>query len=358
VIDVADEATARNGGTASPATSALVRDAGSATALPAPRPDRGGRRGLGEGPRKALEIALFTGPALLIFAVFVVYPVIRAIHYSLYKWKGYGPMVDFVGLSNYVTVLGDSVFQGALKNNLIIMVASIAIQLPLGLALALLLNRKMAGRNVLRTIVFVPYVLAEVVTGVIWRQMLQADYGLIDTIAGAIGLPTPQQGFLGDPSYAMGALMVVLTWKYLGLAVVLMLAGLTSVPEELYEAAQIDGASWWQVQRKITIPLLGPTIRTWAFLSMIGSIQVFDMVWILTKGGPANATQTMATFLYSFGVDRNLYGIASAASVILFVIALIFALTYQRIFMREDHGGGSPTGRTSKKSANKVVIAR
>jgi len=347
-MDVADEATARQGGTASPATSAPTRGAGSAHALPAPPRSRARRRTDG-GLRKGLEIAFFVTPALAIFSVFVVWPVIRAIHFSLYSWKGYGPMVDFVGLKNYVTVLGNDVFQGALVNNLTIMVVSIAVQLPLGLAVALLLNRKLKGRNILRTIVFVPYVLAEVVTGVIWRQMLQAQYGLIDTIAAAIGFPTPQQGFLGDTSYAMGALMVVLTWKYLGLAVVLFLAGLTSVPEELFEAAQIDGASWWQVQRKVTIPLLGPTVRMWAFLSIIGSIQVFDMVWILTKGGPANATQTMATFLYSFGVDRNLYGIASAASVILFVISLVLALTYQRIFMRRDADGGLATGRKAKK---------
>ena len=347
-MDVADEATARQGGTASPATSAPTRGAGSAHARPAPPRSRARRRTDG-GLRKGLEIAFFVTPALAIFSVFVVWPVIRAIHFSLYSWKGYGPMVDFVGLKNYVTVLGNDVFQGALVNNLTIMVVSIAVQLPLGLAVALLLNRKLKGRNILRTIVFVPYVLAEVVTGVIWRQMLQAQYGLIDTIAAAIGFPTPQQGFLGDTSYAMGALMVVLTWKYLGLAVVLFLAGLTSVPEELFEAAQIDGASWWQVQRKVTIPLLGPTVRMWAFLSIIGSIQVFDMVWILTKGGPANATQTMATFLYSFGVDRNLYGIASAASVILFVISLVLALTYQRIFMRRDADGGLATGRKAKK---------
>ena len=140
--------------------------------------------------------------------------------------------------------------------------------------------------------------------------------------------------------------MVVLTWKYLGLAIVLFLAGLAGVPDELYEAAQIDGASWWQVQRKVAIPLLGPTVRTWAFLSMIGSIQVFDMVWILTGGGPAESTNTMATFLYGWGVDRNLIGIASAASVILFVIALVFALTYQRFVLRRDLGDTElPGGR-------------
>jgi raffinose/stachyose/melibiose transport system permease protein len=332
---VADEATARRGATASPATSSPAGAAGSALALPS-APAWGRRRTGGSGLRKGLEIAFFVTPALVVFLVFVIWPVVKAIQYSLYNWKGYGPMVDFVGLKNFTYVLTNSVFQDALVHNLLIMVVSIATQLPLGLAVALLLNRKMRGRNLLRTIVFVPYVLAEVVAGVIWRQMLQADYGLLDTMLSAVGLPGPQQGFLGDTDYALGAVMVVLTWKYLGLAIVLFLAGLSGVPDELYEAAQIDGASWWQVQRKVAIPLLGPTVRTWAFLSMIGSIQVFDMVWILTGGGPAESTNTMATFLYGWGVDRNLIGIASAASVVLFAIALVFALTFQRLVLRRD----------------------
>ena len=259
--------------------------------------------------------------------------------------------VDFVGLKNFTYVLGNEVFQGALWHNLIIMVLSIAIQLPLGLGIALLLNRKIRGRNLLRTLVFVPWVLSEVVTGVIWRQMLQADYGLLENLLHAVGVPTPQQGFLGDTRYALGAVMVVLTWKYLGLAIVLFLAGLAGVPEELNEAAQIDGASWWQIQRRVTIPLLGPTVRTWIFLSMIGSIQVFDMVWILTGGGPAESTNTMATFLYAWGVDRNLIGVASAASVILFVIALVFALTYQRLVLRRDSIDYVP--RKARKAATR-----
>ena len=145
---------------------------------------------------------------------------------------------------------------------------------------------------------------------------------------------------------------------------ILFLAGLQGVPEELYEASQIDGASWWQTQRKITLPLLGPTIRTWAFLSMIGSLQLFDMVWILTQGGPANATTTMATFLITEGTKRQNYGIAAAASVILFIVALVLALLYQRFILRRDiqdpripeEGEGmsagtlAPTAATSPKS--------
>ena len=151
-----------------------------------------------------------------------------------------------------------------------------------------------------------------------------------------MGLTPPEQGFLGTPSLALPTLFVVLTWKYLGLAILLFLAGLQSIPGELYEAAQIDGASWWQVQRRIAIPLLGPTIRTWAFLSMIGSLQQFDMVWVMTGGGPANATTTMATYLISQGTQRHNYGIAGAASVVLFVIAFAMALAYQALILRRD----------------------
>lgn len=287
--------------------------------------------------RQAIEAGIFIAPALALFAFFVVWPMIKAVQFSLYRWKGFGPLVDFVGLDNYIRVLQNDVFIGSLTHNLIIIVASIAIQLPLGLLIALLLNRKMWGRAALRTIVFVPYVLAEVIVGVIWFQMLQPNYGAIAVVLDAVGIQGPPQGFLGTVELALPTLMVVLTWKFLGFAIILFLAGLQGVPEELHEAAQIDGASWWQTQVKITIPLIGPTLRTWAFLSMVGSLQLFDMVWILTKGGPANATTTMVTFLINEGTKRSNYGIASAASVVLFIIALVFALVYQRFILRRDN---------------------
>ncbi|AEI12897.1 carbohydrate ABC transporter permease [Cellulomonas gilvus] len=334
---MADEANALTGASASTATSTpTVEAAGRAQARSA-APAPGGRRGSGASVRKRLEITIFVAPALVLFGLFVVWPIIRAVQFSFYKWKGYGPLKNFVGLDNYASVLQNDVFTGAFTHNMIIVVASIAIQLPLGLGIALLLNRKMRGQSVLRTIIFVPYVLAEVIAGVVWYQMLVADEGVMDTLLSAIGLSGPEQGFLGDPKYALWTVIAVLTWKYLGLAIILFLAGLQGVPDELYEAAQIDGASWWQIQRRITIPMLGPTLRTWAFLSMVGSLQLFDMVWILTGGGPANSTTTMATFLINEGTKRSNYGIASAASVILFVVALIMALLYQRFVMRRDN---------------------
>ncbi|WP_418275690.1 carbohydrate ABC transporter permease [Isoptericola jiangsuensis] len=326
-------------GTASPATSPR-RPAGAAQpGGPADRRPAGGRRADRSELRKRLEIAFFVTPALAMLVLFVAWPVITAVQMSGYRWNGRGPLVDFVGLANYVSVLTDDVFVGSLVNNLVIVVASIAVQLPLGLAIALLLNRKMWGQGLLRTIIFVPYVLAEVVAGVVWFQLLQPYYGVLDTILQGIGLEPPAQGWLGDPDLALWTVLAILTWKYLGLAVILFLAGLQGVPDELYEAAQLDGASWWQVQRRITIPLLGPTIRTWGFLSMIGSLQLFDMVWILTKGGPANSTSTMAIFLVNEGTRSNNFGIAGAASVILFMIALVMAVLYQRLILRRDAKG-------------------
>jgi raffinose/stachyose/melibiose transport system permease protein len=286
--------------------------------------------------RQRLEILLFVAPALALMAIFVVYPVFSAARMSFFRWKGFGPMVDFVGFDNYVRVLTDDVFTDAVMHNFVIVFASILVQLPLGLALALLLNRRIRGRGLLRTIIFVPYVLAEVIAGVVWFQLLQPRSGLLETMLTSVGIPVPEQGFLGTPDLALATVFVVLTWKYLGLAVLLFLAGLQGVPEELHEAAQLDGASWWQVQRSIAIPLIAPTIRTWCFLSMIGSLQLFDMVWILTGGGPANSTTTMATYLISQGTQRSNFGIAGAASVVLFLIGFVMAVAYQFLVLRRD----------------------
>jgi raffinose/stachyose/melibiose transport system permease protein len=302
-------------------------------ARPGPRRrPRSARRSL----QTAIEVLFFVGPALALFLVFVVWPIIRAAQFSLYRWKGFGPLTDFVGLDNYFSVLSNEVFTDAFTHNMVIVVGSVLVQMPLGLAVALLLNRRIRGQGLLRTIVFVPYVLAEVIASVVWLQLLQPQYGVVDSLLSMIGIAGPEQGWLGTPDYALWTVLVVLTWKYLGLAVLLFLAGLQGIPTDVVEAAQIDGASWWQVQRWITVPLLGPTLRVWAFLSMIGSLQLFDMVWILTGGGPANSTTSMATFLVTEGTKRQNYGIAAAASVILFVVALVFALLYQLLVLRRD----------------------
>jgi raffinose/stachyose/melibiose transport system permease protein len=288
--------------------------------------------------RKWLEIGLFSAPALVVYVMFVILPIGFALYYSFYKWNGIEPLTNFIGLDNYKRAFSDTVFLHAMQHNLFVVVGSIALQLPVALAIALLLNRRFRGRKAFRLLAFVPYVVSEVITGVMWLLVLQPD-SLADRTMESAGLGGWVQLWLADRSVVMWTLLFILTWKYIGFAIILFLAGLQNVPTELYEAAAIDGATWWQSQRLITIPLLAPTIRIWIFLSMIGSLQLFDVVWVLTGGGPANASATMATYMINYGFYRSQFGYGSAVAVILFVISFIAASLYQRFVLRRDTEG-------------------
>ncbi len=287
---------------------------------------------------RGLEISAFLAPALIVYLLFVLVPIVLAAYYSFYKWSGLGPLNNFVNLDNYRRALNDDVFQNAIWHNALIVVLSLAVQFPLTLGLSLLLNRRMRGRAVLRLVLFAPYVLSEVITAVIWLLMLQPD-GLVDHAFSAVGLGHLVQLWLADKHLVLYTMLVVLTWKYLGFGIVLFLAGLQGIPQELTEAAAIDGASGFKVVRHVTVPLLGPTIRIWAFLSIIGSLQVFDLIWIMTGGGPGNASNTMVTYLISRGFGRYAFGYGSAVAVILFIISFVVALTYQRFVLRRDTEG-------------------
>ncbi len=277
----------------------------------------------------------FAAPALLVYVTFVIIPVCLAAVYSFFNWNGLGPLERFIGLDNYARALADPTFLKAIGNNLLIVALSLLVQGPIAIGVALLLNRPLRGRTIIRTLIFVPYVLSEVVAALSFKLILQPN-GPFDDLIAAAGLGGLKQLWLADQNVVFWTLFFVLSWKYLGFAILLMLAGLQGVPEELFEAASIDGATWWQIQRHITLPLLGPTIRIWAFLSMIGSLQLFDMVWVLTGGGPVNATVTMATYMVQYGFQRSQLGYGSAVAVILFVVSLIFALVYQRFVLRRD----------------------
>jgi raffinose/stachyose/melibiose transport system permease protein len=291
--------------------------------------------------RTRLEIALFAGPALIVFLGFVILPVALAAVYSLYNWNGLGPLERFIGLDNYVRALGDPVFLRAIGNNFTIVALSILIQGPLAIGVALLLNRRLRGRSIIRALIFVPYVLAEVIAGLSWKLLLSPRGG-INALLENIGLGELAQPWLANPEIALGVMFVIITWKYLGFAILLMLAGLQGVPQELQEAAAIDGASWWQTQWRITLPLLAPTIRIWVFLSMIGSLQLFDMIWVTTKGGPVGATNTMAVYMLQNGQGAPGYG--SAIAVVLFAISLVVAVLFQRTAMRRDLAGALTKG--------------
>jgi raffinose/stachyose/melibiose transport system permease protein len=294
-----------------------------------------GRRG---GRSKWLTIALFVLPALVLYGVFVILPVVQAMQYSLYKWNGLAPLTDFVGLNNYFIAFRNEVFRTSVGNNLLILVLSLAIQIPFSLALAVLLNRRFPGRAILRLLFFLPYVLSEAVTGIVFTLMLQPD-SVVDSTLAAIGLGGLTQDWLGDSTLVMITLFVLISWKYFGFHMIIMLAGLQGIPKELEEAALIDGADRRQSFRYVTLPLLGPTIRVSVFLSMIGALQLFEMVWVMTAGGPIDASSTMAIAMFKAGFRSNQFGYGSALAVILFVFALLVALLYQRFVLRRDTEG-------------------
>src|SRR6202046_124539 len=308
-------------------------------ASPTPRARMRGRG------RQRLEIALLTSPAIIVFVGLVIFPVALAAYYGFYKWEGYGPPTDWVGLGNYKIIFTDPTFQQALEHNGLIVVLSLVIQGPLAIGLALLLNQKIRGRALIRVLIFVPYVISEVIVGTGFSLMLQ-ETGAVNDALHNIGLGFLATDWLANPNIALWTLMAIITWKYIGFAVILMLAGLQSIPDELSEAARIDGASYWQGSGRTTPPLRGPTIRIWAFLSIIGSLQLFDLVYIIWGqyiSGVAG-TSTMATYMALNGRLAGNYGYGSAVAVVMFLISLIVALCYQRFVLRRDLRGAVTQG--------------
>jgi raffinose/stachyose/melibiose transport system permease protein len=281
--------------------------------------------------------ALFLLPTIILFLVFLFYPIFRSAYYSLYNWSGIGPAVKFVGLDNFRQILSDPVFMKAVGNCFLIVVLSLAIQLPLALAMAIMVGRDLPGRAFFRTIFFMPYVLSEVITAIIWLSMFSPDpeRGFINALL--ILIPGVQaQNFLGDTNAVMACVFVVLTWKYFGLHMLLDMAGLQNIPREIEEAAQIDGADRWQTVWYVTIPLLGSAIRTSAYLSVLGSLTQFPLIWIMTRGGPVNASEVMATYMYRYAFIRFQLGYGSAVALVMLVICLIFSVVYLRLSRRPD----------------------
>nr|WP_062941056.1 sugar ABC transporter permease [Rhizobium leguminosarum]KZB02025.1 sugar ABC transporter permease [Rhizobium leguminosarum] len=279
-------------------------------------------------------VLLFLPPSLLLFTLFVALPIGEAAWYSLFNWNGYGAPQDFVGLRNFALLFQDEAFRIALINNLLVVASALIIQLPLALLLAILIADRIPGSTIFRLIFFLPYILAEIAAGLIWRFVYDGEYGLLAQIFNAFGAEPPY--VLSDPSTAMAAVLVVMVWKYFGFYMMLYIAGLQQIDKSLYEAARIDGATRWQIFRKITFPLLGSTTRLAVFFVILSSIQKFDLIMPLTKGGPMDSTQTMVTYLYTYGVTRMDIGFGSAVGVVLFLICVVFAFTYKRTLMRND----------------------
>jgi raffinose/stachyose/melibiose transport system permease protein len=291
-----------------------------------------------------VAIALFLLPALALFLLLVIMPLVLSVYNSLYKWSGYSTAPrTFIGIDNFTRMLSDEVVIDDLWRGFVLIALSLLLQLPAALGLAMLLNQPLRGRAVYRVLFFAPFVLSEVTTAVLFRGVFSPNRGLATKILSPFGLGDVAAGWLSEPRYVLYSLFLVISWKYFGFYMMLYLAGRQNIPKELTEAATTDGAGPWQTFWHVTLPLLGPTIRVSIFLSVIGAIQLFDMVYVLTGGGPAHGSEVLAITMYDRAFIRFQFGYASAISIIIFLISLTFGLLYQRFVLRRDLEGAVTT---------------
>jgi len=290
--------------------------------------------------RNGLGIFLFLVPGLVIFMLFVIYPIYRSVYFSTFNWNGLGPAVNSVGFGNYQKIFADTIFIKSIMNVLIIIVLSLGAQLPAAMLLAVLVGRKLPGRAVFRTIFFLPFVLSEVNAAIMWLLLYNSDpeRGFINGILVSFNLSPVN--WLADMNVVLIAIFITLTWKYFGFHMLLYVTGLQNIPTEIEEAARMDGANSFQNFFYITLPLLSSTIKTSVYLSVLGSIQQFILVWIMTKGGPVNASEVMATYMYRFGFVRFQLGYGSAVAIIMFILCVIFSLVYQAMTRKPDYLSG------------------
>ncbi|WP_421723239.1 carbohydrate ABC transporter permease [Bauldia sp.] len=292
------------------------------------------KRGRSTTPGGLTTVLIFLPPALMLFTVFVILPIGEAAWYGFFNWNGLGAPDRFVGLENYGQIFENKVFRHALQNNILIIVVSLAVQLPLALAMAVLLADRFRGAVAFRMLFFLPFILADIAAGLIWRYMFDGNYGMLTLISESLGYGPVH--ILADRDLAFSAVLTVIVWKYFGFHMMLYIAGLQNIDPHLYEAAAIDGASPWQRFWYVTVPQLSPMIRLSIFFSLLGSLQFFDMIVALTGGGPLNSTHTIVSYLYYFGIGRMRVGFGSAVGVVLFIISVVVAFGYKRLFMRDD----------------------
>jgi multiple sugar transport system permease protein/sn-glycerol 3-phosphate transport system permease protein len=287
--------------------------------------------------REWLLFIALVGPNLLLFGVFTFWPLIYNGYLSLTQWDMLSPVKTWVGLRNYVDNLTDPRFHEILFNTVYFTVASVLLTGALGLAGALLLHQPLRGRDAARTVIFSPVVLSGAAIGIVWLYMFDPRFGLIAAVLKWVGLASPQ--WLTDPAWAMPAIIIVYTWRNVGYALVIFLAGLQAIPREWYEAARVDGAGALQRFLHITLPGLSPVMFFLVLTNTLSSFQAFDMIKTMTDGGPVNATNTLVYYLYEQGFIAFNAGRAGMAAVLMFAIMLAFTLFQTRYTERRVHYG-------------------
>ena len=291
--------------------------------------------------RQALfwRVALLALP-LSVFGCFVVWPLLDSFYYSFTDWNGFDPRYRFVGADNFVKVATDRLFTNATLNTVIWMVLALLLPTLGGLGLALLLDSQVRGANVFKSVFYLPICLSAVVVGQIWVWIYQPDWGLLNTVIGVVTGEPATFAWLARPQSALYSVIVAWSWQQMGLSMVIFLAGLTAIPSDLLEAAAIEGATRWQKTRYVVLPLLRPATVVVVALSVINSLKGFDILYIMTGGGPFHSSDTLAMHMYNESFKKYKMGYGSAISVILFLLTLIIVFIYFRQLRKLDelHG--------------------
>lgn len=284
-----------------------------------------------------LHIILFLLPALLLFLGILIAPIILSGYYSFFDWNGLGEKI-FIGFSNYKELFTSNAigFMKALGNSLLLAALSVCIQLPLALGLALALGKGIKGERAFLSIYFIPVLISTVVIGQLWLKIYNPSYGILNVFLRKIGLDNLAKIWLGTKETALGAVFVPTLWQYVGYHMLLMYAGVKSVPPELREASMLDGASDSQVNRFIVIPYIKPIIKISVIFAITGSLKSFDLIYVLTNGGPLHSTEVPSTLMINMLFLRNRYGMGSAIAVMLIILCFGFALLINAVF-KEDN---------------------
>ncbi|MDV4151036.1 sugar ABC transporter permease [Clostridium sp. AL.422] len=277
---------------------------------------------------------IFLVPAFIFLLVFIVYPIFYSIRLSTYEWNGIGQNKLFIGLENWKELLNDTIFRKALLNNITIMVLSILVQLPIGMLLATFLDFGGKKLNVFKVIWFIPMLMSSVAIGYLFRYALDANTGIITGISKFFGGNSID--LLGNPKTALVTITVAICWQFIPFYMVYFLAAYTNIPSELYEAAIIDGATKNQYFWKVALPLLRPAIKSAIILSMVGSLKYFDLIYVMTGGGPGSASELMATYMYKNAFASQRMGYGSAIATGMFIIITIISLFTIKILNREE----------------------
>jgi raffinose/stachyose/melibiose transport system permease protein len=272
-------------------------------------------------------------PALLLYLAFVIIPILISARYSLVEWNGFSAP-KFVGLNNYADLFKNSIFWRSLKNNLIVVFASVLGQVPIGFLLALLVNQKIKGQHFFRTIIFMPVVISAVIISLVWSMVFNYNFGLLNNLLKFVGLGSFIQNWLSNPDIAMFSVAAVIIWQFVGLYFIIFLAALQTVPNDVLEAAEIDGAQGWKRTLYITLPLVKDTILAAIVLCISGSLKTFALIYVMTNGGPSHATEVMAIHMYDNSFNAMKFGYGSAVSIFIVIFGIVLVTIVRQLFAR------------------------